>query len=127
MEFRRRHNCYYATLTAVGSRDPVGVLTSSEIEVDVWLGIADRVIARQIPGAKSVLLDIEGWQPGLLDPCQWLPAGTYMVGARLPEGVIGIMDGKKPMLRRLRGDVDRLGRVGTQEAVEPTPWFMRSL
>ena len=77
--------------------------------------------------AESVLLDIEAWRKTIIDPYQWLTAGTYMVGARVPEGVIGVMDGQRPMLRKVSGESDRLGRKEAQGAEEPTPWFMRTL
>lgn len=126
MEFRRRHNCYYATLSALGSRDSIGVVTRTEIKSELWLGIADRVVVRLLADAESVLLDIESWRGDLLDAYQRIPAGTYMVGARIPGGVIGVMDGQQPMLRQVTGE-DRLGRKVSQKAVEPSPWYMRTL
>ena len=50
-----------------------------------------------------------------------------MVGARIEDGVIGVMDGQKPMLRHVKGEKDRLGRAVIQEAVEPAPWYMKTL
>lgn len=127
MEFRRRHNCYYATLTSLGSRDPVGVVTGTEIQSCVWLGTADRTVIRLIEGAESVLLDIESWRKTIIDPYERLPAGTYMVGARVPEGVIGVFEGGRPMLKRVAGEPDRLGREPKEETKEPIPWFRRTL
>lgn len=127
MEFRRRHNTYYSTLTARGCRNPVGVVTRDNIETAAWLGTADRVVVRQLADAESVLLDIESWRNTLLDSYQRIPAGTYMVGARIEDGVIGVMDGQKPMLRHVKGEKDRLGRAVIQEAVEPAPWYMKTL
>lgn len=127
MEFRRRHNCYYATLPAVGSRDPVGVVTRTEIESETWLGIADRVVVRLLPGTESVLLDIESWRGDLLDAYQRIPAGTYMVGAKIQYGVIGVMEGQKPMLRHITGAEDRLGRKTIKKPEESTPWHMKTL
>jgi N-acyl-D-aspartate/D-glutamate deacylase len=127
VEYRRRHNDYYSTLTARGCRNPVGIVTRADIETAPWLGIADRVVVRQLDDAESVLLDIESWRNTLLDSYQRIPAGTYMVGAKLRDGVVGVMDGQKPMLRHVKGERDRLGREVVQEVVEPTPWYMRTL
>lgn len=128
MEFRRRHNTYFAELSSRGCRNPIGVVTRATIESAPWLGTADRVVVRHLTGAESVLLDIESWRNTLLDSYQRIPVGTYMVGAKVEDGVIGVMDGQKPMLRHVKGEEDRLGRkVVTQEADEPTPWYMRTL
>ena len=127
MEFRRRHNDYYATLFAMASRDSIGVVTAAGIESELWLGTCDRVVVRLLPGAESVLLDIEAWRKTLVEPYERLPACTYMVGARIECGVLGVMDGQRPMIRRVAGSEDRLGRTSVEAAVQPTPWFMRSL
>lgn len=127
MEFRRRHNDYYATLSAVGSRDAIGVVTRTNIESALWLGIVDRIVARQLPLASSVLLDIEAWRTTIIDRYEWLPAHTYMVGVRVEEGVLGVMEGRKPMLRVIAGEKDRLGRQVQKEAEEPKPWLRRTL
>jgi len=127
LEFRRRHNDYYATLPATGSRDAIGVVTRTNIESTLWLGIADRVLVRQLNQASSVLLDIEAWRTTIVDGYNWLPAHTYMVGARIEEGVFGVIEGGKPMLRTIAREKDRLGRKVKMGAEEPTPWFMRTL
>ncbi len=111
LEFRRRHNTYFATLHAYGSGDPIGVVTRDGIEIERWLGIVDRDVARKIPTAVSVILDIQSWRWTLLDPYQRLGPGVYMVGARMGEsGVVGIMEKTKPMLRLLNPEEDKLGR-----------------
>ena len=111
MEFRRRHNTYFATLHAYGSGDPIGVVTRDGIEIERWLGIVDRDVARKIPTAVSVILDIQSWRWTLLDPYQRLEPGVYMVGARIGEsGVVCITEKKKPMLRLLKPEEDKLGR-----------------
>jgi hypothetical protein len=127
MEFRRRHNDYYATLFAAGSRDTIGVVTAAGIESELWLGICDRVVVRLLPGVESVLLDIQAWRKTLVEPYERLPACTYMVGARIEGGVLAVVDGQRPMIRRVSGREDMLGRKPVQEAVAPVPWFMRSL
>lgn len=57
----------------------------------------------------------------MLDAYEWLPAGTYMVGARLDGGVVGVVDGQKPLLSRITGKDDILGRKPIADAVETTP------
>ena len=111
MEFRRRHNTYYSTLSAYASMDPVGIVTSSEIVISQWLGTADREIVRQIPGVVSVLLDIEAWRTMILDPYHRLGPGVYLVGAKLGDrGVVCVMDRNQPMVRIIEPERDRLGR-----------------
>jgi hypothetical protein len=127
MEFRRRHNDYYAILFAVGSRDPIDVVSADCIESELWLGTCDRVVVRLLPGVQSALLDIQAWRKSLVEPYERLPAGTYMVGAIIAGGVLGVMDGQRPMIRRVTHKKDMLGRQLVQETAESIPWFMRSL
>ena len=111
MEFRRRHNMVYATLEAFASMDTVGVVTEEGIEHTRWLGIADRQILRLVPELKSVLLDIEAWRTMILEPYNRLGPGSYMVGARISDvGVVGVMEGRKPMVRLLASRPYALGR-----------------
>jgi len=76
---------------------------------------------------EPVLLDIQAWRVTLLDPYHWLPAGCYMVGARVSGGVVGVMDGAKPLLKSKSEDDDRLGRKKSQERGEEVPWYGRTL
>lgn len=111
MEFRRRHNTYYSTLSAYASMDPVGIVTSSEIVISQWLGTADRELIRRLPNVSPVLLDIESWRTMILEPYNRLGPGVYIVGAKIEdEGVVAVMERRKPMLRVVRPDNDRLGR-----------------
>ena len=111
MEFRRRHNMSYATLEAFASMETVGVVTSSGIERTRWLGVTDRRILKLVPELKSVLLDIEAWRTMILEPYNRLGPGNYMVGARISDiGVVGVMDGRHPMIRVLVSQPDALGR-----------------
>ncbi len=112
MEFRRRHNMYFATLNAYASHDPVGVVTASEIDVKAWLGIADRDVLRRLPESSAVLLDITAWRRMILEPYQRLGPGIYMVGAAIDIGVIGVMEKGRPMIRLVRNQRDRLHRSG---------------
>ncbi|WP_342632791.1 hypothetical protein [Marinobacter alkaliphilus] len=127
MEFRRRHNCYFACLGAAGTGDPIGVLSGREIEIDRWRGICDRSVILGVPGMEPVLLDIQAWRVTLLDPYHWLPAGCYMVGARVSGGVVGVMSGAKPLLKSKSEDDDRLGRKTTQEQEEEIPLYGKTL
>lgn len=111
MEFRRRHNMVYATLEAFASMDNVGIVTEEGIEPTRWLGVTDRRILRLVPELKSVLLDIEAWRTMILEPYNRLGPGTYMVGAQIGAiGVVGVMEGRRPMLRILASKPDALGR-----------------
>jgi hypothetical protein len=116
MEFRRRHNMVYATLEAFASMDTVGVVTEEGIEHTRWLGVADRQILKLVPELRSVLLDIEAWRTMILEPYNRLGPGSYMVGARIGEvGIVGVMEGRQPMIRFLASKPDALGRsVGDQ-------------
>ena len=101
MEFRRRHNMSYATLGAFASMESVGIVTSSGIE---------RIL-KLVPELKSVLLDIEAWRTMILEPYNRLGPGNYMVGARISDiGVVGVMEGRQPMIRVLTSQPDALGR-----------------
>ncbi|WP_241956543.1 hypothetical protein [Marinobacter maroccanus] len=110
MEFRRRHNSYFAMLNAFASHDPVGIVTANDIEVRSWLGIADRDVLRQLPSFSVVLLDITAWRRMILEPYQRLGPGIYMVGVVIDNGVIGAMDKSKPVIRMVRNKKDRLDR-----------------
>jgi hypothetical protein len=116
VEFRRRHNTVYATLEAFASMDTVGVVTQEGIEHTRWLGVTDRRILRLVPELKSVLLDIEAWRTMILEPYNRLGPGSYMVGARIGDvGIVGVMEGRQPMIRFLASRPDALGRaVGNQ-------------
>lgn len=127
MQFRRRQNDYFATISSAASRDAIGVVTETGIEVESWLGTIDRVVARHLPKAASVLLDIEGWRATIIDAYDWFPGGTYMVGARVAGGVVGILDGRQPMLRKIEGRKDRLGRTIKENTEAPLPSYMRTL
>ncbi|WP_372995682.1 hypothetical protein [Marinobacter sp.] len=111
MEFRRRHNMTYATLQAFASMETVGIVTEDGIELSHWLGVADRRILRLVPELKSVLLDIEAWRTMILEPYKRLGPGVYMVGAFIGDGrVVGVMEGRQPMVRVLSSKPDALGR-----------------
>jgi len=111
MEFRRRHNMFYATLEAFASMDTVGIVTNLGIEHTRWLGVTDRRILKLVPELKSVLLDIEAWRTMILEPYSRLGPGSYMVGARIGDiGVVGVMEGGQPMIRVLASKPDALGR-----------------
>lgn len=111
MEFRRRYNMVYATLEAFASMDTVGIVTDDGIEYTYWLGTTDRRILKLVPELKSVLLDIEAWRTMILKPYNWLSPGTYIVGARIGDiGVVGVMEGHKPMVRFVASKPDALGR-----------------
>lgn len=111
MEFRRRHNMTYATLQAFASMETVGIVTEDGIELSYWLGVADRRVLRLVPELKSVLLDIEAWRTMILEPYKRLGPGVYMVGAFIGDGaVIGVMEGRQPMVRVLSSKPDALGR-----------------
>jgi len=128
MEFRRRHNAYFASLGATGTRDPVGVVINGDVVIDRWLGVCDRSVIREMPAMEPVLLDIQAWRVTLLDTYNWLPAGCYMVGARVPGGVVGVMQGAKPLLKTKPAEVDRLGRQSVHEPeAEADPWFFKTL
>ena len=111
MEFRRRHNMFYATLEAFASMDTVGIVTNLGIEHTRWLGVTDRRILKLVPELKSVLLDIEAWRTMILEPYSRLGPGSYMVGARIGDiGVVGVMEAGQPMIRVLASKPDALGR-----------------
>lgn len=111
MEFRRRHNMGYFTLEAFASMETVGIVTKAGIEHTRWLGVADRRILRLVPELKSVLLDIQAWRTMILEPYNRLGPGNYMVGARIGDiGVVGVMEGRQPMIRFLATQPDALGR-----------------
>lgn len=113
MEFRRRHNMVYSSLGETATLSPVGIVTARGIEISRWLGIADRRLIRRLPAARGVLLDVECWRATILDNYQWLGPGVYMVGAQLgDEGVVGVMDGRQPMLKIIEPEQDRLNRNG---------------
>ncbi len=91
--------------------DTIGVVTEEGIEHTRWLGVTDRRILRLVPELKSVLLDIEAWRTMILEPCNRLGPGTYMVGARVGDiGVVGVMESRSPMVRFLASKPDALGR-----------------
>ncbi len=111
MGFRRRHNMMYATLEAFASMETVGVVTENGIDYTRWLGIADRRILRLAPEIRSVLLDIVAWRTMILKPYNRLGPGRYMVSAQIGDiAVVGVMDGRQPMVRFLASKPDALGR-----------------
>jgi hypothetical protein len=111
MEFRRRHNMAYATLEAFASMSSVGIVSEGSIETTRWLGIADRRILKLVPELRSVLLDIEAWRTMILEPYNRLGPHVYMVGAYIENvGVVGVMEGRQPMVRVLASKPDALGR-----------------
>lgn len=111
MEFRRRQNMAYATLQAFASMETVGIVTEDGIELCHWLGVADRRILRLAPELKSVLLDIEAWRTMILEPYKRLGSGVYIVVAFIGDGrVVGVMEGRQPMVRVLSSKPDALGR-----------------
>ncbi|WP_273208760.1 hypothetical protein [Marinobacter subterrani] len=118
MYFRHRYNCIYRDLPACASPGVMVSVVSAGGELSdpvPWLGSVDRVIARHVSGVEQVILDIEGWRLSELDPTTWLPAGEYVVGAQVQEGVFVVTDGRKPLIKRTRdggnGKPDRLGRL----------------
>lgn len=111
MEFRRRHNMIYTTLEAFASMNTVGIVTKAGIEHTRWLGVTDRRILQMVPKLNSVLLDIVAWRTMILEPYHRLGPGHYMVGARIGDiGVVGVMEGRHPMIRVLTSKPDALGR-----------------
>ncbi|WP_349343546.1 hypothetical protein [Marinobacter sp. MMG032] len=101
----------YATLQAFASMEPVGIVTADGIVRSRWLGVADRRILSMVPELKSVLLDIEAWRTMMLEPYKRLGPCVYMVGASVGDvGVVGVMEGRKPMIRVLSSKPDVLGR-----------------
>jgi len=57
------------------------------------------------------LLDIEAWRTMILEPYNRLGPGSYMVGALIGDiGVVGVMEGRQPMVRVLPSRPDALGR-----------------
>jgi hypothetical protein len=117
MKFRRRQNMIYATLESFASMEPIGVVTETGINYTRWLGISDRKILRLVPSVESVLLDIEAWRTMILKPYNRLGPGSYMVGARIGDiGVVGVMEGHKPMIRFLASKPDGLGRSSGHQA-----------
>ena len=116
MEFRRRHNMAYATLQAFASMQTVGIVTEDGIELYHWLGVADRRILRLVPGLKSVLLDIEAWRTMILEPYKRLGPGVYMVGAFIGyDRIVGVVEGRQPMVRVFSSKPDALGRSFGQD------------
>lgn len=117
MFFRHRYNCVYRDLKSYA--DP-GVMVSyvmrsgERSEPMRWLGSVERTLVRHLMGVEQVILDIEGWRANDLDATQWLPAGEYVVGGLLPEGLFVVTDGGRPMIKRTKdgrdGKPDRLGR-----------------
>lgn len=91
--------------------DTVGVVREDGIEPTCWLGVADRRILRLVPELKSVLLDIEAWRTMILEPYKRLGPGVYMVGASIGDvGIVGVMEGRQPMVRVLSSKPGALGR-----------------
>lgn len=116
MEFRRRHNMAYATLQAYGSMSPIGIVREEGIELSRWLGVADRRILTLVPEIRSVLLDVEAWRTMILEPYKRLGPGVYMVGASIGDvGIVGVMEGRQPMVRVLSSKPDALGRFFRHE------------
>ena len=106
----------YATLQAFASMETVGIVTEDGIELSHWFGVADRRILRSVPDLKSVLLDVEAWRTMILEPYKRLGPGVYMVGASIGDvGVVGVMEGRQPMVRVLSSKPDALGRSLGQE------------
>ncbi|WP_227548927.1 hypothetical protein [Marinobacter nauticus] len=114
-EFRRRHNMT-ATLQAFASMETVGIVTEDNIELSHWLGVADRRILRLVPELKSVLLDIEAWRTMILEPYKRLGPGVYMVGAFIGyDRIVGVVEGRQPMVRVFSSKPDALGRSFGQD------------
>lgn len=67
-----------------------------------WLGIIDRAGARSIPGCKPVALDFAGWKLRETDGWVWLREDVVIVGCRIQEGVMAVIEYRKPMLRKRR-------------------------
>lgn len=117
MFFRHRYNCTYRDIPACASPGVMVSVVSAGGELSEpvqWLGSVDRAIARHVAGARQVVLDIEGWRLSELDPTTWLPAGEYVIGVQIAEGVFVVTDGRKPLTKRTQdgrnGKPDRLGR-----------------
>lgn len=83
--------------------DLVGVLNGGdEPELVKWLGIIDRRAVRRIDGAQEVALDFIAFQADLLTQTYWFPKDQSMVGCRIEEGALAVMDGARPLLKRRR-------------------------
>jgi len=102
MVLKRRFNCVHKEYPPYRTGDPVGILNGCE-EPDLlpWLGIIDRHAARRIAGAQQVFLDFCAFQLTLLDRTHWLNGAQAVVGCRVEEGVLGVTDGKVPLLKPL--------------------------
>lgn len=129
MEFRRRHNSTFSTLTDVSDGSYVGVLSNEGVDLCRWLGVLDRGLARKVSEARSVLLDIAAWRHDLLGSYVWLDAHVYVVGIRTPEGAAAVMDSRKPMLRTVTSGEDRLGRSAAPKIPQSDKkaWFQKTL
>ena len=71
--------------------ETVGIVTEDNIELSHWLGVADRRILRLAPELKSVLLDIGH------------------------DRIVGVVEGRQPMVRVFSSKPDALGRSFGQD------------
>ncbi|HAS75465.1 MAG TPA: hypothetical protein DCS69_02195 [Marinobacter adhaerens] len=96
--------------------ETVGIVTEDNIELSHWLGVADRRILRLVLELKSVLLDIEAWRTMILEPYKRLGPGVYMVGAFIGlDRIVGVVEGRQPMVRVFSSKPDALGRSFGQD------------
>ena len=96
--------------------ETVGIVTEDNIELSHWLGVADRRILRLVLELKSVLLDIEAWRTMILKPHKRLGPGVYMVGAFIGhDRIVGVVEGRQPMVRVFSSKPDALGRSFGQD------------
>jgi hypothetical protein len=99
----KRVNCVNRGYPPFRNCDLVGVLNGGdEPELVKWLGIIDRRAVRRIDGAQEVALDFIAFQADLLTPTYWFPKDQSMVGCRIEEGALAVMDGARPLLKRRR-------------------------
>ncbi len=105
MILKRRVNCVFKPYPPYRDGNLVGVVTGAgEPDLVKWLGIVDRKAARRVKGGKEVALDFVAFQADLLSKTYWFPQGQYMVGCQIEDGALAVMDGSKPLLKRLKSE-----------------------
>ncbi len=103
MILKRRMNCINKSYPPFRNGDLVGVMSDrGEPDLVKWLGIIDRKAVRRIEGAQEVALDFIAFQPDLLSQTYWFPSDQSIVGCRIEDGALAVMDGPRPLLKRRR-------------------------
>lgn len=118
MMLKRRFNAVYRDYPPYRTGDLVGVLANNaQPELEMWLGVIDRRVARQMPDAVEVFLDFEAYRLSLLDKTQWLGPNVAVVGCKISEGVLAVTDGKKPLVKGYcRGSLTKPAKFSIQNA-----------